>query len=167
MSENKPMNLSITVDDGLVEVPISNTLGRTVGTFYFRPTDIGIIERFNAFAANFDQIVAPLQDVTINPDGTAEAEIDSEEMAAFKQAEERLYEATDKLFGGNFSEAFFGKMHPFSPVGGKFYAEIALDAVGTFLAAQFDAEIKKVNARVKKYTHGYEARTGKHKDGKK
>ena len=56
-------------------------------------------------------------------------------------------------------------MNPFSPVRGRFYCEYALDAVGQFIGKQFDEEIKAINTRVEKYTHGY--RTGKHKDGKK
>lgn len=166
MSENKVANLAITVDDGLVEVPVKNKHGDQIGVFYFRPTDVGIIDRFNSMVADFDKIVEPVENININPDGTADEE-DAATVSALKQAEERLYEAFNKLFGGNFAEAFFAKMHPFSPVGGKFYAENALEAVGAFLSAQFDAEIKKVNARVTKYTHGYEARTGKHKDGRK
>ena len=63
------------------------------------------------------------------------------------------------------SEAFFGKMHPFSPVNGRFYCENALDAVGKYISSQFDREVTKINNRVNRYTHGY--RTGKHKDGKK
>ena len=166
MAEKKTMNLTITVDDGSVKVPITNTYGDEVGVFYFRPTDIGIIERFRAMEADFDKIVEPLESISINQDGTAD-ENNDRDVEALKQAEERLFEACDRLFGGNFSEAFFGKMHPFSPVKGSFYCEIALNAVGAFLAAQFDTEIRKINTRVAQYTRGYEARTGKHKDGKK
>ena len=166
MSENKVANLTITVDDGLVEVPVENKHGDRIGVFYFRPTDVGIIDRFNSMVADFDKIVEPVENININPDGTADEE-DAVTVAALKQAEERLYAAFNKLFDGNFAEAFFAKMHPFSPVGGKFYAENALEAVGAFLSAQFNAEIRKVNARVTKYTHGYSSRTGKHKDGKK
>ena len=75
------------------------------------------------------------------------------------------YAYKHKLFGGNMSEAFFGKMHPFSPINGHFYCENALSAVGAYISRQFDREVKKVNSRVERYTHGY--RTGKHKGGKK
>lgn len=166
MAEKKITNLTISVDDGSVKVPITNTYGDEVGVFYFRPTDIGIIERFRDMEADFDKIVEPLENVSIKQDGTAD-ENNEADVEALKQAEERLFAACDKLFGGNFAEAFFGKMHPFSPVKGSFYCENALNAVGAFLAQQFDAEFKKINTRVSQYTHGYEARTGKHKDGKK
>ena len=156
----------IVVDDGSVRVPIQNKHGDEIGVFYFRPTDVGIIDRYNQMAEDFDKILEPLENVSINPDGTAD-ENNEAEMVALKEAETRLFEACDFMFGGNMSEAFFGKMHPFSPVGGKFYCETALSAVSSFISKQFGKEVEKVNKRVAKYTHGYEARTGKHKDGKK
>lgn len=154
----------IVVDDGSVRESIRNKHGDEIGVFYFRPTDIGIIDRYNKVAADFDKITAPLENVNINPDGTVD-EKNEAEMAAMNEAEAKLFEACDFLFGGNMSEAFFGKMHPFSPVNGRFYCENALDAVGKYISRQFDSEVTKINNRVNRYTHGY--RTGKHKDGKK
>lgn len=154
----------IVVDDGSVRESIRNKHGDEIGVFYFRPTDIGIIDRYNKVAADFDKITAPLENVNINPDGTVD-EKNEAEMAAMNEAEAKLFEACDFLFGGNMSEAFFGKMHPFSPVNGRFYCENALDAVGKYISKQFDSEVTKINNRVNRYTHGY--RTGKHKDGKK
>lgn len=154
----------IVVDDGSVRESIRNKHGDEIGVFYFRPTDIGIIDRYSKVAADFDKITAPLENVNINPDGTVD-EKNEAEMAAMNEAEAKLFEACDFLFGGNMSEAFFGKMHPFSPVSGRFYCENALDAVGKYISKQFDSEVTKINNRVNRYTHGY--RTGKHKDGKK
>lgn len=154
----------IVVDDGSVRESIRNKHGDEIGVFYFRPTDIGIIDRYNKVAADFDKITTPLENVNINPDGTVD-EKNEAEMAAMNEAEAKLFEACDFLFGGNMSEAFFGKMHPFSPVNGRFYCENALDAVGKYISKQFDSEVTKINNRVNRYTHGY--RTGKHKDGKK
>ena len=154
----------IVVDDGSVKESIRNKHGEEIGVFYFRPTDIGIMERFNKIVDDFDSIIAPLENVSINPDGTAD-ENNKEEYEALKEAEKRLSEAIDYLFDGNASEAFFGKTHPFSPVGGHFYCENAINAVGDYISKQFDSEFKKINSRINRYTHGY--RTGKHKDGKK
>ena len=163
MIEEKNVNeMSIVVDDGSVRVPIKNTLGEEVGVFYFNPTDVGIVKRFNEVAEKFNTVVEPLQNISINPDGTAESTTDVE---ALQEAENRLYELVDYLFGGNTAAAFFGKVNPFSPVQGKFYAEHVLTAVANYMTARFEAETKKVNARVQKYTHGY--KTGKHKGGKK
>lgn len=166
MAENiKNQNFTgIVVDDGSVRESILNKHGEEIGVFYFRPTDVGMIDRYNKMAADFDNITAPLENVNINPDGSVD-EKNEAEMAAMEEAVKRLYDACNYLFDGNFSEAFFGKMHPFSPVNGRFYCENALDAVGKYISRQFDREVTKVNNRVNRYTHGY--RTGKHKDGKK
>lgn len=132
MAENitKNQNFSgIVVDDGSVRESIKNMQGEEIGVFYFRPTDIGIIDRYNKVTADFDKITAPLEKVNINADGTVD-EQNAAEAQAMKEAEKLLFEACDYLFGGNMSEAFFGKMHPFSPVNGRFYCENALDAVG-------------------------------------
>lgn len=166
MAENiKNQNFTgIVVDDGSVRESILNKHGEEIGVFYFRPTDVGMIDRYNKMAADFDKITAPLENVDINPDGSVDEKNEAEK-AAMEEAVKRLYDACNYLFDGNFSEAFFGKMHPFSPVNGRFYCENALDAVGKYISRQFDREVAKVNNRVNRYTHGY--RTGKHKDGKK
>lgn len=159
-------NNYIVVDDGSVEVPIRNKRGEEIGVFYFRPTDMGMIDRFNGMVDDFDNITEPLESVNIKPDGTVDEKNDAE-MAAMREAESRLYAACDTLFGGNMSEAFLGKMHPFSPVNGRFYCENALSAVGQYISKQFARETKKINTRLEKYLHGYRARTGKHRNGRK
>lgn len=166
MAENiKNQNFTgIVVDDGSVRESIRNKHGEEIGVFYFRPTDVGMIDRYNKTVADFDEITAPLENVNIKPDGTVD-EKNEAEMAAMAEAVKRLYDACNYIFDGNFSDAFFGKMHPFSPVNGRFYCEHAIDAVGKYISRQFDREVTKVNNRVNRYTHGY--RTGKHKDGKK
>jgi hypothetical protein len=163
----KKIMTEIVIDDGSVKVPIRNHHGDEIGMFYFRPTDVGIIDRYNQVVGDFDKITEPLQHVSIKADGTAADDATDDESAALKEATDRLYRACDYLFGGNMSEAFFGQMNPFSPVDGHFFCENAIDAVGKFISAQFDTEQAKVQRQVAKYTHGYAARTGKHKDGKK
>ena len=144
----------ITVDDGSVKVPVRNKHGDEIGVFYFSPTDTGIYDRYNEIIGKIDEIIAPLEHVNISPDGTAE-EGDRAGIEAMHEATKRLYEAIDYLFGGNMSEAFFGKVHPFSPVNGAFYFENALDSVGQFIASQHDREVAKINKRLTKYTQGY------------
>ena len=152
MADNiKSMNLNITVDDGYQRVPITNKYGDEIGVFYFNPTDIGIIERYNTLAETFDAITEPLE--AVNDAENADPDIiEARQIEALDKAKERLYEAVDKLFGGNAAEAFFGKVHPFSPVDGNFYCENVLQAVGEFISKQFDSETKKLSARVEKYT---------------
>lgn len=169
MDDNKniiPSSAGIVVDDGSVTEYIRNKRGEVIGEFTFHPSDLGIIDRYNKAVSDFDKITEPLEQVNVNSDGTA----DGDDMEALREAEKRLYDACDYIFGGNMSEAFFGKMHPFSPVNGRFYCENAIEALGQYISRRFDREVDKVNKRVTKYTgnyqpHGY--KTGKHKGGKK
>ena len=147
--------MGIVIDDGSRRVPIKNIYGDEIGVFYFHPADVGIVERYNELADSFDLITKPLEEVSVGPDGQADTEAGE---AALKEAERRLYEAVDKLFAGNMSEAFFGKMHPFSPVNGAFYCELAIEKVGEYINAQFDTETDKITKRVEKYTNGRQKR---------
>ena len=47
-------NTGIVVDDGSVKESIKNKHGDEIGVFYFRPTDIGIIDRYNKVAGDFN-----------------------------------------------------------------------------------------------------------------
>ena len=155
------MKLGITVDDGMREISITNNLGREIGVFYFRPTDIGIIDRYNEVIKKVPDVFKPLENININSDGTADTET---EIAVLKEAEKRLYELCDYLFGGNLSEAFFGSMHPFSPLeSGVFYCENALESVGKFISAQFRRNVRGVEKRINRYTNGYQSKSGKHR----
>lgn len=176
MDENKIKNIpssetGIVVDDGSVTEFIRNRKGEVIGEFTFYPHDFGIVERYNKIVADFDKITAPLNAVSINANGEAD---DADGLKALREAEHRLYDACNYIFGGNMSEAFFGKLHPFSPINGRFYCENALEALGQYISRRFDREVKKVNSRVEQYTRGYQSapkphgyRTGKHKGGKK
>lgn len=160
MEENKLVPLeqpveedfSIVVDDGSRRVPIRNKEGEEIGVFYFRPTDLGIVDRFNAAIEKLDDIMKPVENAPVREDGSPD---DPDDMEAFKEAERRLYEICDYIFDGNMSAAFFGKMAPFSPVNGAFYCENAIEAVGNFISGQFDEETRKLTKRMAKYTEGY------------
>ena len=157
-----PMNLAITVDDGYKRIPINNTNGDEIGVFYFNPTDIGIVQRYNKLAKSFDAITEPLEALD-GADNADSEEFTAQQMEALEEAEKRLYEAVNELFGGDFAGAFFGKVNPFSPVNGSFYCEEALRAVGAFISQQFDAETSKFAERVSKYTNRAQRRAAKKK----
>ena len=149
MAEN--MNFAITVDDGSRRVPILNMDGEEIGAFRFHPTDIGIIDRYNRLAEQFDAITEPLEGLNLAEDGSADLTA-PEVMSALGEAERRLYEAVNGLFGSDgAAAAFFGTMHPFSPVNGEFYATQVLQKVGQFIGAQFDTETRAMSKRAKKY----------------
>lgn len=155
----------IVVDDGTERVPIRNKFGDEIGVFFVRPTDLGLAERYNDFARNFASIIKPVEGVDLNSDGTAKNPGDEQALAILNGAKTRLSDALNKMFDGNFAEAFFGRMHPFSIIGGRFYCEIAIDAVRQYIEQRFSQELTLAQRHVEKYTHGY--RTGKHSGGKR
>ena len=171
--EKKPVNpgmgLGIVVDDGYTVVPIFNTHEEKIGEFHFRPTDVGIVNRFGKLSRELPEIIKPLENLGIRPDGTAESGLE-EDAAVLEEAKEKLFAACNEFFGGDFAEAFFGKMHPFSPVKGHMYCENAINAVRDYITNVFGQEAaarnEEAEQRVGKYTHGYEARSGGHKNGK-
>ena len=61
----------VIIDDGTQEIPILNKFGKHICNIYIRPADIAILDRYQALMRDFDQIVAPLQNLDINADGTA------------------------------------------------------------------------------------------------
>ncbi len=151
MADMKNMNFAITVDDGSRRVPIMNMDGEEIGAFRFHPTDIGIIERYNRMAEQFDAITEPLDGLDV-PEGGEMALTDPKLVNALGEAQGRLYDAVNRLFASDgAAEAFFGKMHPFSPVNGEFYATQVLEKVGAFIGAQFDTVTKAMSKKAKKY----------------
>lgn len=159
MNTKQDMLTNIQIDDGMKRVSITNKFGDEVGVFYFNPTDIGIVERFSDLSGEFDEIIAPLD--SLKDDSNEDAV-----QNAYREAKDRLFNACNKLFNGNFAEAFFGKVNPFSPVNGMFYCEQALNAVGEYVGKQFDSELKKIEARARKYTNNIRSMQG-HKRAKK
>lgn len=163
MADENKMNLSIVVDDGSRRVPIMNTNGDEIGVFYFRPTDIGIIDRYNKLTSTFDAITEPLEAAS-EASGKGVENNEDAEFEAIREAEKRLYVAVNELFASeNAAEALFRKMHPFSPVEGNFYCVEVLTAVGRFIGQQFDIETQKFTENVKKYTQNRAQRRSKKK----
>lgn len=147
----KNMNFAITVDDGSRRVPIMNTDGEQIGAFTFKPTDIGIVERYNRMAERFDAITEPIEALEVEDDAEVDLS-DPKYTGAFREASERLYAAVNELFGSDdAAEAFFGRMNPFSPINGEFYATQVLTAVGQFISEQFRAETVTMSQKAQKY----------------
>lgn len=159
MAKNKinvTNDFEIVVDDGKKRVPIKNQFGEELGVFYFRPTDLGIIDRYEKAAAKFAAVASELEQTAIAPDGSASAD-DPEIFASLDRAREKLFGLVDEIFDGNAAEAFFGKVNPFSPINGHFYCEIMIENLGKFINAQFADEIDKTSKRLSKYTAKYQA----------
>ncbi len=160
--ENVTRNLGeLNIDDGSERIPIKNKFGDEIGVFYFQPTDTRIIDRYNEAIVQFEKIVEPL--ISIN---NKDIQTPEQFASVLQPVEEELFKLFDYVFNGNLGEAFFKRVSPFTLVGGSFYCELVLESVGALIADRIGVSVKKLNQRIKKHTHGYQSRTGKHKDGK-
>lgn len=148
---DKNTTLMITVDDGSRRVPVCNREGEEIGAFTFRPTDIGIISRYNSMADSFDHITEPLEAIADVEAGEIDL-FDPKNSAALDEATRRLYEAVNTLLASDgAAQAFFGRMNPFSPVEGEFYCRQVLGVLGAFIGQQFDGQVRKLSSKAKKY----------------
>ena len=152
----------ITIDDGSIDIPIQNQFGEKIGVFRFNPADINIVNRYNEVADQFGEVVKPLIDANISPEGEGE---DDESVRLLNEAGDKMADLMDYVLNGNSREAFFSKTHIFTPVGGMFYCEKVYEAIGSFISQKFASEVKRVNVRMNQHIHGY--RTGKHAKGRK
>ena len=168
--DNKNLTNNITnmsIDDGLEKIVVNNKHGNEIGTFYFRPTDTDIVNRYNESLARLEEAIEPLKSEFLVP-SDADADTAAEAiMNAISEAKTKLCDAFDYIFDANVSEAFFGRVNPFTLIGGRFYCENVIEAIGSFIAERLGVEVRQLSDRAQKYTHGYAARTGKHKDGKR
>lgn len=154
-------SLRIVIDDGFKKIPIENMHGEQIGTFYFNPTDVGIIDRYNRLAKEFGEITEPMGR-NAPEDATDEEKLDFD-VRMKKESTERLFAACNDLFGGDFASAFFGTTDPWSPVDGMFYCEKAITLIGDFISQQFDEQVEKMNERVNKYANRAQRRAAKKK----
>ena len=152
---------TIVIDDGAVEVAIQNQFGERIGTFRFYPTDVNIVNRYNEVSDQFETILAPLINANISPEGEGE---DASSVEILNEAGDKMIALMDYVLNANSREAFFSKTHIFTPMGGMFFCEKVYDAIGKYISKRFDAEVNRVNVRMKQHMHGY--RTGKHAKGK-
>ena len=157
LTDNKNnQNHVVGVDDGTECIELVNRHGETIGKFTFRPTDTGIVDRYEKIKNDLGQITAPIEALHekhgSNDDEGDEG--DEEFLSALRDARQRLFEALDFLFDAPVSRECFGRMDPFSPVGGKFYCENVIEALGKFIEGRFNVQTTAVNNRIGKYTAG-------------
>ena len=153
MSEESKGNvMQLTVDDGSRRYEIKNNLGEVVGEFTLTPTDLGIYERYARMQEEIEAIVKPIEEMGEDADMLKFAD-------ATEATKERLFAAINGMFGGDVAGKLFGRLHPFTPVDGRFYFDRVLEVVGAQINAVFESEAAKFGEHVEKYTTRSRART--------
>jgi len=149
---------NITIDDGTREYTISNQFGEEICKLHFRPADFSIAERFEKTKDEFIDAVRTLEKISVNADGTA---ADSAEMEALHEADMKLRQSLNRLLDSNDADAIFRTRNPFSVVGGKFFAERVIDAIGQLIRAAVDEEAQASAERMSKYLESGDSDAGR------
>lgn len=144
------------IDDGTREIPITNKFGKEICKIYIRPADISILDRYEALTADFESIVAPLKDLDIKNDGTAAFDKD---WATLKAVETELKKRINALFDMDEADAIFATRNPFSSVGGRFFVENVIAALGDIITEAVADEAALSKQRMSKYLEDIEPST--------
>lgn len=152
--QNMPSVLDSTVDDGTKEVKLFNKFGQLICTVHIRVSDVSIMDRYNALMKDIETIAAPLRDLSIRNDGTSDFE---EDWPKIKEVEEILKRKLRELFDTDETDGIFAKRNPFSSVGGHFFFELVLTALGNLIKNALEEEAKLASKRLSKYLKDTEA----------
>lgn len=145
---------NIIIDDGTQQIPILNKFGKHICDIFIRPADIAILDRYQSLMRDFDKIVAPLQNLDINADGTASFDKD---WKTLKEVEEQVKQKINELFDMEEADAIFATRNPFSSVGGKFFCSRVLEALAVVITDAVEKEAKASQKRMSKYLNDVEA----------
>lgn len=142
--------LSVTVDDGTQEITIKNKYGKVICNIYIRPTDLSILDRYEKFQSDFEKIVEPLQNISIERDGTASFEKDWE---VIKSVEAEIKKRFNDLFDMDEADDIFATRNAFASVHGNFYCFNVLNALGGVIVDAINTESDRVahSEKVNKY----------------
>ena len=147
MEENKTFK-AVVVDDGTREIPLVNKFGQEICKIYLRPTDWSILDRYDAFVKDFAEVVKPLEKIGIKPDGTASVDSDWE---IIKSVEAEVKRRIDALLDTRCADEIFATRNAFSIIGGRFFCELVLTALGQIIAETISEETKASSGRMNKY----------------
>lgn len=137
------------VDDGTREVTLVNTYGMVICRLHFRTGELAIMDRFNALTDDLPKIVEPLEKVSMNADGSA---VDSDEgWTVVKQVEDAIKQRINELLDMDEADEIFKTRSPFSSIGGVFFVERVLNALGEAITVQIKEEAALSQARIAKY----------------
>ena len=136
------------IDDGTREIPLVNKFGKLICNIYIRPADLSILDRYSKLSADFKDIVEPLRDISIEKDGEAAFE---EDWKVLKGVEAELKRRINDLFDMDEADDIFAKRNPFSSVGGRFFCESVIEAIGNLIADAVEEEMELSRQRTAKY----------------
>lgn len=138
----------IIIDDGTREYQITNQYGQEICRVHFRPGDVSLVSRYKKMREDFHKIIAPLAELNITAEGEA---ADDAGLEALNKADANFRETLNKLLDSNDVADIFKKRNPFSSVGGRFFCEVVLEALGTVIREVAAEEAAASEKRIAKY----------------
>lgn len=133
----------IIIDDGSVKIAIKNNVGKDLGTLYFNPTDMGMMNRWEEFIDKMNDID------DIGDDN-------------FETVSQQIIDNIESLFIG--ASSFFEVTHPLSlSKDGDLYFEKVIDVLGNLVEEQTNQRIEKKLKKIEKVTGKYVGVTQDHK----
>ena len=133
----------IIIDDGSVKAKIKNKQGKDLGTLYFNPSDMGMMNRWEDFIDKMD-------------------EIDHIDDANFKEVSDKIVNNIDELVKG--ASSFFEVTHPLSlSKNGDFYFEKVVEILADIIEEQTNQRIERKLKKIEKVTGKYVGVTNDHK----
>lgn len=144
------MSAEYIIDDGKKEIPVKNKLGEVLAVLRFRTTDINIVDRAKKAQSKINDAVKALNNVKIKSDGTAESDLDTE---LLNRAEAEVRKQINYIFNDDVCSDLFKVSNPFSPVGGRFFAENVIELLVNIINHEMTVQQEE---HIRKYTDDLE-----------
>ena len=145
MAENR----IFTLDDGTEELVVKNNYNEEIAKIHVRTGDISIVDRYNMFVNDFDDIIAPLSNVSLKSDGTSSFDDD---WKTIKAVQEEVIGKLNAIFDSRDIGLLFEKRNAFSTINGVFFVEKVIEMLGNVVSESIAEETEKTKKRVDKYT---------------
>lgn len=138
----------IVIDDGTRELILKNQFGTVICKLHIRTGDLSFMDRYTELMNDLGDVVKPLSGVSLNADGTAGFDA---EWAVIKQVEADLMKRLSTLFDTDEVSTIFKHRHMFSSIGGEFFVEKVLAALGAEINEAIKQETELSKQRMSKY----------------
>lgn len=139
---------TLVIDDGTKEFVLENEYGQEICKLHVRIADFSIMERMMDLQNKVADMIAPLKDVDIKADGTAEFE---EAWPILKRVEDNVIKELSAVFDTNEIKDIFKNRFMFSSVNGQFFLNIVVDVLSNEFNRMLNEEMKQSEKRMKKY----------------
>lgn len=139
---------TLVIDDGTRELLLVNQFGQEICKLHIRTNDYSILDRYDQMMKTLPEIVKPLENLNIKNDGTSDFD---EDWKRIKSVEDALIQRLGEFFDTDEIRLVFAKRNAFSSVGGTFFVENVLNALGEEMARVITEETKKSTKRMSKY----------------